>query len=154
MKHATTLLLTILLTSTLTSGQTHDTGIINGAEFEIIIPENWNNRLVMYAHGYEETEEFGGISEELEENEEQAEEDEGDEFYQIFTSKGYAFAASAFRSKGLVIKEGIEDTEALRAYFEMNYGKPELSIITNATLWLAGSGLPVVCQYIGPAGHI
>ena len=134
MRHSTIFLITILLTSSHLSGQTHHSGEINGAEFEIIIPENWNNRLVMYAHGYEETEEFGGDSEELEENEELMEEDDGDEFYQIFTSRGYAFAASAFRSKGLVIKEGIEDTEALRVYFEMNYGKPELSIITGHSM--------------------
>jgi hypothetical protein len=97
MKHSTILLLTILLTSTPSSGQTHDTGIINGAEFEIIIPENWNNRLVMYAHGYEETEEFGGVSEELVEDEQLMEEDDGESSpqevmhlrHQLFEAKGW-----------------------------------------------------------------
>ena len=31
-----------------------DTGILNGAAYEITIPANWNKKLVMYAHGYEQ----------------------------------------------------------------------------------------------------
>lgn len=104
--------------------QTIDEGTINGADYFIIIPENWNNGLVMYAHGYEE------IGEEFPEEEEEEE----DGFMNIFTERGYAYAASCYKRQGLVIKDGVEDTEALRSYFEMKYGKPEICIITGHSM--------------------
>jgi len=103
--------------------QTFDLGEINSAEYKIYIPENWNKGLVMYAHGYEEIgEDSEIISEEV------------DEFMEVFTSRGFAFAASAYKHQGLIIKDGIEDTEALRTYFEMRYGKPDLCLITGHSM--------------------
>ena len=103
--------------------QSFDLGEINSAKYKIYIPENWNKGLVMYAHGYEEIgEDSEIISEEV------------DEFMEIFTSRGFGFAASAYKHQGLVIKDGIEDTEALRTYFEMTYGKPELCLITGLSM--------------------
>jgi hypothetical protein len=103
--------------------QTFDLGEINAAKYKIYIPENWNKSLVMYAHGYEE---IGEKSELISED--------VDEFMEIFTSRGFAFAASAYKRQGLVIKDGMEDTEALRNYFEVNYGKPELCLITGHSM--------------------
>jgi pimeloyl-ACP methyl ester carboxylesterase len=77
----------------------------------------------LYAHGYEE------IGEEVEEYSREV-----DEFMEIFTSLGFAFAASAYKRQGLVIKDGIEDTEALRSYFELRYGKPNICIITGHSM--------------------
>ena len=103
--------------------QSFDLSEINSAKYKIYIPANWNRGLVMYAHGYEEIgEESEIISEEV------------DEFMEIFTSRGFAYAASAYKRQGLVVKDGIEDTEALRAYFEMTYGKPELCLITGHSM--------------------
>jgi pimeloyl-ACP methyl ester carboxylesterase len=103
--------------------QSFDLGEINSAKYKIHIPENWNKGLVMYAHGYEEIgEDSEIISREV------------DEFMEVFTSRGFAFAASAYKHQGLIIKDGIEDTEALRTYFEMTYGKPELCLITGHSM--------------------
>ncbi len=103
--------------------QSFDLGEINSAKYKIYIPENWNKGLVMYAHGYEEIgEESEIISEEV------------DEFMEVFTSRGFAFAASAYKHQGLIIKDGIDDTGALRTYFEMTYGKPELCLITGHSM--------------------
>ena len=103
--------------------QSFDLGEINSAKYKIYIPENWNRGLVMYAHGYEDIgEESELISEEV------------DEFMEVFTSRGFAFAASAYKRQGLVIKDGLEDTEALRSYFEMRYGNPELCMITGHSM--------------------
>ena len=103
--------------------QKFDLGEINGANYLICIPDDWNQGLIMYAHGYE------SIGEETEPFEEKV-----NEFVEIFTSRGFAFAASAYKRQGLVIKDGIEDTEALRSYFELNYGKPEICIITGHSM--------------------
>lgn len=133
-------IISFLILSIAVYGQTSEEGEINGAPFQIIIPEDWNGGLVMYAHGYEETDEYLGRYGEDElkgaENEEEEEEESGYEepFYEIFTQRGYAVAFSEFRKKGVVVKEGIEDTEALRGYFEMKYGKPELTIMTGHSM--------------------
>lgn len=103
--------------------QKFDLGKINGADYFICIPENWNGGLLMYAHGYismdEETEPFVK---------------EVNDFVEIFTSRGFAYAYSAYRRKGLVLKEGVEDTEALRSYFESTYGIAETTIITGHSM--------------------
>ena len=103
--------------------QTFDLGEINGADYFIYIPENWNKGLVMYAHGYEE------IGEETEPFVQEV-----GEFKDIFISRGFAFAASKYKRQGLILKDGIEDTEALRSYFELKYGKPNLCIITGHSM--------------------
>jgi hypothetical protein len=103
--------------------QSFDIGEINGAKYKIHIPENWNGGLVMYAHGYEE------IGEKTEKFEKVV-----DDFMEIFTSRGFAYAESKYKRQGLVVKDGIEDTEALRSYFEMNYGKPDICIVTGHSM--------------------
>ncbi len=123
MKNIVIIGLCLMFHSLISFTQIIDEGTINGADYKIIIPENWNSGLVMYAHGYEE------IGEEFDE-----EEEEKDEFPNIFTNRGFAYAASAYKKQGLVVKDGVEDTEALRSYFEMKYGKPELCIITGHSM--------------------
>ena len=103
--------------------QQFDIGELENARYKIYIPENWNGGLVMYAHGYESIGEEGEIFDEV-----------IDDFMQIFTSRGFAYAASNFRRQGLVIKEGIKDTEALRTYFSKKYGKPNLCFITGHSM--------------------
>ena len=103
--------------------QQFDIGELENARYKIYIPENWNGGLVMYAHGYESIGEEGEIFDEV-----------IDDFMQIFTSRGFAYAASNFRRQGLIIKDGIDDTEALRAYFSKKYGKPNLCFITGHSM--------------------
>ena len=103
--------------------QTFDLGEINSARYKVYIPADWNGGLLIYAHGYEE------IGEEIEEFSREV-----DDFMEIFTSHGFAFAASAYKRQGLIIKDGIEDSEALRSYFEFKYGKPSLCIITGHSM--------------------
>ncbi|MEE9463467.1 MAG: hypothetical protein V3V53_16635 [Bacteroidales bacterium] len=103
--------------------QTYDLGEINSARYKIYIPADWNGGLVIYAHGYEEIgEEVEGYSREV------------DDFMEIFTSHGFAYAESAYKRQGLIIKDGIEDSEALRSYFELRYGKPDICIITGHSM--------------------
>jgi pimeloyl-ACP methyl ester carboxylesterase len=103
--------------------QRFDLGEINGAKYKIYIPENWNGGLVMYAHGYEEIGEEGEVFEEI-----------VDDFMEIYTSRGYAYAASNYKKQGFIVKDGIDDTEALRSYFEQTYGRPDLCIITGHSM--------------------
>jgi alpha-beta hydrolase superfamily lysophospholipase len=106
------------------SGNTVETGTINGARFHIESPKHWNKGLVLYAHGYTLV---------------------GDpppnqatsrmkSFAEAFLSRGFAFAASDYSRQGWAIKEGVEDTETLRRYFVSKYGEPVETYITGHSM--------------------
>jgi pimeloyl-ACP methyl ester carboxylesterase len=91
-----------------------ESGAINGAAFRIEIPAKWNKGLVMYAHGYR-TVGAGPMN---------PDNPFAKAFRDVFLSRGFAFAESAYSAQGWAVKEGIEDTEALRRHFVAKYGKP------------------------------
>lgn len=103
---------------------TVDAGEINGAAFRIEIPANWSKGLVMYAHGYQRVGQKPGdpnapgrIA-----------------FRNIFLSRGFAIAESAYSAQGWAVKEGVEDTEALRRYFVAKHGTPSETYITGHSM--------------------
>ena len=91
-----------------------ETGEINGAPFRIEIPANWNKGLVMYAHGYSTAAGPPAV----------ADNPRARTFRELFLSRGFAFAESAYSAKGWAVKEGIEDTEALRRHVVAKHGRP------------------------------
>ncbi|MBS1811415.1 MAG: alpha/beta hydrolase [Acidobacteria bacterium] len=93
-----------------------ESGTINGANFRIEIPANWNNSLVMYCHGYA----LAGSNPNL---------DGGKPIRDVFLSRGFALAQSAYSVQGWAVKEAVEDTEALRKYFVAKYGAPKETIV-------------------------
>ncbi|HXG92306.1 MAG TPA: alpha/beta hydrolase [Blastocatellia bacterium] len=101
-----------------------ETGQINGAPFYIEVPDNWNRGLVMYCHGYE-----------MPGNPPVNWNDEGPKkLREVFLSRGFAFAASAYRTQGWAVKEALEDTEALRRYFIKKHGQPRETFITGHSM--------------------
>lgn len=100
-----------------------DTGTLNGAPYRIEIPAGWNGGLVMYAHGYE----LVGAPF-------QPEIPRHAEFRRAFTSRGFAFAQSWYRGQGWAVREGIEDTEALRRHFIGRYGQPDSTFVTGHSM--------------------
>jgi pimeloyl-ACP methyl ester carboxylesterase len=103
-----------------------DTGRIGGAMYRIVIPANWNHNLVMYAHGYEMPSMPGGPS--------VFHNSRSDLSMKPFLDRGFAVARSAYRKKGWALVEGVDDTEALRAYFFSNYGRPDTCFITGHSM--------------------
>jgi alpha-beta hydrolase superfamily lysophospholipase len=101
-----------------------ETGTINGARFYIEVPKEWNKGLVLYAHGYTIS---GGSPPDHKSARMAA-------FAQVFLSRGFAFAASDYSRQGWAIKEGVEDTEALRRYFVSKYGAPTETYITGHSM--------------------
>jgi pimeloyl-ACP methyl ester carboxylesterase len=117
---ATALLLWVpSLRAQTSSTGTVETGSINGAPFYIEIPANWNKGLVMYAHGYT----LAG-SKPPDPNSQRMK-----PIREVFLSRGFAFAQSDYSVQGWAVKEGIEDTEALRRHFVSKYGKPSESYV-------------------------
>jgi pimeloyl-ACP methyl ester carboxylesterase len=101
-----------------------DTGVINGAKYRILFPENWKGKLVMYAHGYE----FMGAKPRQSEN---------PDFVKRmapFLERGFAVAASDYQYQGFAIPQGADDTEALRKYFFGKYGKPDSTFMVGHSM--------------------
>ncbi|HVH13548.1 MAG TPA: hypothetical protein VM759_10870, partial [Longimicrobium sp.] len=100
-----------------------DTGMLGGAPYRIDIPAGWNGGLVMYAHGYETV---GTPFEPTLRRHA--------EFREAFTSRGFAFAQSWYRANGWAVREGLEDTEALRLHFTARYGRPDSTFVTGNSM--------------------
>ncbi len=106
--------------------KTVETIDIKGAYGVIIIPENWNGGLFIYAHGYSADRRIVAPF-------------PTDLTAANFLSKvnllfqatalpaldGYASATTTFRSAGWYVKDSIKDIENLRRYFVKKYGKPK-----------------------------
>lgn len=104
-----------------------DTGILNDAAYEIQIPEKWNKKLVLYAHGYEmpsTPRNTLGANPVLD----------------VFLQKGFAVARSSYRRTGWALPEGVDDTEGVRQYFIKKYGKPDSTFITGHSM---GGGITI-----------
>src|SRR5579884_2441971 len=96
-------------------------GEINGAQFRIDIPENWNGGLVIYCHGYSPvavTYKEGKLA----------------PAWSIFTDQGYALAQSGYAAGGWAVEEAVTDIEGLRRYFVTKYGKPKETYITGHSM--------------------
>ncbi len=109
-----------------------DTGRIDGAMYRIIIPENWNHNLVMYAHGY--------MPPQVNNTPLMFHNSRADQVMQPFLERGFAVARSAYRKTGWALVEGVDDTESLRNYFFETYGKPDTCFITGHSM---GGGITV-----------
>jgi pimeloyl-ACP methyl ester carboxylesterase len=101
-----------------------ETGEINGAKFYLEVPAAWNKGLVMYCHGYE-----------MPGNAPVNWNDQGPKgLREAFLSRGFAFAASSYRTQGWAVKEAVEDTEALRQYFIKKHGQPRETFVTGHSM--------------------
>src|SRR5882762_661821 len=99
-------------------------GKLQGAEFRIDVPANWNHGLVVYCHGYDPHP--GGVGydpakplpPEL----------------SVFVKAGYALIQSGYSAGGWALEQAIPDIEALRRYFVEKYGPPKETFITGHSL--------------------
>lgn len=78
-------------------------GVLNGAAYRIEVPQNWNGRLVMYAHGYAGTGAALGVS--------------SPSIRRHLLTNGYAWAASSYTKNYYDVRVGVEDTNALALAF-------------------------------------
>jgi pimeloyl-ACP methyl ester carboxylesterase len=96
-------------------------GSINGAQFRIDVPENWNGSLVIYCHGYSST---PGTFKETPAN----------PLMKVFLDRGFALAQSGYAAGGWAIAEAAVDTESLRRYFATKYKAPVDTWITGHSM--------------------
>lgn len=90
-------------------------GVHAGAGYRIEVPKNWNGNLVLYCHGYR------GYGAELTVS--------NPSIRKYLVEKGYAWAASSYRTNGYDVKMGAIDTHALTKLFNGLVGKPKRTYI-------------------------
>lgn len=90
-----------------------------GATYRICMPGTWNNKLVVYAHGYVAPNRPLGIPED-----QMMLPGTNTTVDQIVTAQGYAFATSGYRVNGLAIREGLGDLVDLVSLFTTLKGEP------------------------------
>ncbi len=95
-------------------------GVHNGAGYRIEVPQQWNGKLVMWAHGYRGT----GLELTVDDHPLRA----------FLLSQGYAWAASSYSRNAYDPSQGAKDTHALTQYFNGRFGKPSRTYITGASM--------------------
>lgn len=103
------------------------TGEINGAAYEIVMPETWNGTLLLYSHGYRPAEPFPPNFSAVQTTAVAVPGwDTGDKALgEAFLERGYALAGSSYRSNGWAVEDGVIAGEELYAYFVEQVGTPK-----------------------------
>ena len=92
-------------------GATAYYGVHAGAAYRIEVPNNWNGKLVLYAHGYRGTRPDLTVS--------------NPSIRNHLIANGYAWAASSYSANGYMPGQGAKDTHALMRYVGGLIGQPE-----------------------------
>src|SRR5712692_531063 len=97
-------------------------GIEARAGYQIEVPQAWNGKLVLYAHGFR-------ARDVLELTVTQP------RIRRFLVENGYAWAASSYSTNGYDVKRGVLDTHALNVVFEARVGqKPATTFITGHSM--------------------
>ncbi|RZI92169.1 MAG: alpha/beta hydrolase, partial [Variovorax sp.] len=79
-------------------------GVLGGALYHVEVPETWNGKLVMYAHGYRGEGNVLTV-------------DDAPGLRRYLIQNGYAWAASSYSKNFYDVRAGVEDTNALALEF-------------------------------------
>ncbi len=95
-------------------------GKLGGTVYTIEMPDDWNGRLVLWAHG------FRGLDPDLVVD--------MPPMREYLIQNGYAWAASSYSANGFVPFEGAHETAALHDFFIQEFGQPDYSYIVGASM--------------------
>jgi pimeloyl-ACP methyl ester carboxylesterase len=114
----------VMLTASIPAQAKTEFGKLQGAEFRIDVPDNWNHGLVVYCHGYDTHAVGVGYDPTKPLPPELA----------VFVKDGYALIQSGYSAGGWALEQAIPDIEALRKYFVDKYGPPKETYLTGHSL--------------------
>ena len=92
----------------------------DGAAYCIEIPDNWNRRLLLWAHGFRALDRNLTV--------------DPPPFRGYLIENGYAWGASSFSSYAYVPFEGAQETSALYDLFIQEFGQPEVTYIAGKSM--------------------
>jgi pimeloyl-ACP methyl ester carboxylesterase len=96
----------------------------SGANYLLTVPDNWNGDLVVYAHGYIDTQEPIGLPTR----------DYIEQLRDLLTTNGYAVAYSSYSKYGFAVREGTLDTQHLDHLFIRHFGRPQRTFLAGHSL--------------------
>jgi hypothetical protein len=104
------------------------TGTINGAAYEIKLPQHWNGTLLLYSHGYRFAQpappDFAAVDTKAQVSSTDEDGTGADPLSQDLLAAGYALAGSAYKSNGWAVADGVQAGEDLHAKFVSLVGTP------------------------------
>jgi pimeloyl-ACP methyl ester carboxylesterase len=107
------------------------TGELDGAAYEIELPEKWNGTLLLYSHGYRQAEpappDFAAVRTD-------AQAAPNTEVSQALLAQGYALAGSAYKTNGWAVQDGVDAGERLHDFFSRNVGEPARTYVWGESL--------------------
>jgi len=107
------------------------TGDLDGAAYEIRMPDTWNGTLLIYSHGYRQAEPSPPDFDPVDTTPTPA---STEEVGQALLDEGYALAGSAFKTNGWDVLDGVEAGEALHQYFVDEIAKPDRTYVWGDSL--------------------
>lgn len=116
-------------------------GKLQGAEFRIDVPDDWNHSLVVYYHGYD-PQNHGVVYDSKKPL---------DPALAVFTKAGYAVIQSGYSQGGWALEQAIPETEALRHYFIETYEKPKETYVAGHSM---GGMLTVMSIEQSPENYV
>ncbi|MDQ3181345.1 MAG: hypothetical protein M3Q33_12595 [Acidobacteriota bacterium] len=99
-------------------------GDLYGAPYRVVVPENWNGTLLVYAHGYRDRADHPG-----EVDNRNADVAPSAALEPVLLAQGYALAGTAYRNNGWAVEEGIQDMRNLVFFFRNHVAQPQRTII-------------------------
>ena len=118
---------------------TTEVGVLNGAEYRIDIPSEWNESLVVYYHGYAEHGASFHIAEHLHPD------------LESLTERHYAVVQSAYSESGWAVQQAYPETEMLRHYFDHKYGHPKETYAVGGSM---GGALVMITMELNPKPYV
>jgi pimeloyl-ACP methyl ester carboxylesterase len=112
-----------------------DSGAINNAQYKILFPKNYQNKLVLFAHGYQMMGSPSVINS-----------PQLPQIASTFLERGFAVAASEYAYQGFALPQGVDDTENLRKYFWNKYGTPDSTFMAGMSMG-GGVTLAIIENY-------
>ena len=102
-------------------------GELNGAAYEIVMPDTWNGSLLLYSHGYRPAQPFPPNFEAVVTTAPPVPGwDSGDQALgESLLERGYALAGSAYAKNGWAVEDGVLAGEELYAFFTEQVGTPK-----------------------------
>lgn len=116
-------------TSPAQPGPIDESGSINGANYRIIVPADWNGALVLLAHGYRDRADHAG-----ETDDHSAMDADFTGIAMGLAGQGYAVAASAYKTNGWAVSDELEDTVALTNYFKHSIAHYKRALVVGFSL--------------------
>ena len=95
-------------------------GELEGALYQIELPDEWNGRLVLWAHGARDPRQPLSAN--------------PPSFREFLIQNGTAWAASSFSANGDVMFQAAHETAALQDFFSDRFGEPRYSYITGNSM--------------------